>query len=117
MTIVPFPVIPKLYICNTATMDWNDLRNQVSNLSVYDIKAGVRKVQNGMFMQCMRPRTSSNATTSCHELHRDGGEGTRGDQQRAVGRINHNDAGDRERHSQLVRHITLEKPWTRTDML
>jgi hypothetical protein len=28
-------------------MDWNDLRNQVSNLSVYDLKAGVRKVQNG----------------------------------------------------------------------
>jgi hypothetical protein len=28
-------------------MDWNDIRNQVSNLSVYDIKAGVRKVQNG----------------------------------------------------------------------
>jgi epsin len=30
-------------------MDWNDLRNQVSNLSVYDLKAGVRKVQNGMY--------------------------------------------------------------------
>lgn len=28
-------------------MDWNDIRNQVSNLSVYDLKAGVRKVQNG----------------------------------------------------------------------
>jgi epsin len=31
-------------------MDWNDLRNQVSNLSVYDLKAGVRKVQNGMYI-------------------------------------------------------------------
>ena len=30
-------------------MDWNDLRNQVSNLSVYDLKAGVRKVQNGKY--------------------------------------------------------------------
>lgn len=29
-------------------MDWNDIRNQMSNLSVYDLKAGVRKVQNGM---------------------------------------------------------------------
>lgn len=28
-------------------MDWNDLRNQMSNLTVYDLKAGVRKVQNG----------------------------------------------------------------------
>jgi hypothetical protein len=34
---------------STAIMDWNDLRNQVSNLSVYDLKAGVRKVQNGMY--------------------------------------------------------------------
>lgn len=62
-------------------MDWNDLRNQVSNLSVYDIKAGVRKVQNGMFVYRLRPRMYSNAITSCHELHRDGGEGARGDQQ------------------------------------
>lgn len=28
-------------------MDWNDLKNQVSNLTLYDVKAGVRKVQNG----------------------------------------------------------------------
>ncbi|KAI6866716.1 ENTH-domain-containing protein [Hortaea werneckii] len=29
-------------------MDWNDLRNQVSNLTLYDVKAGVRKVQNAV---------------------------------------------------------------------
>ncbi|KAF2767859.1 ENTH-domain-containing protein [Teratosphaeria nubilosa] len=29
-------------------MDWNDLRNQVSNLTLYDLKAGVRKVQNAV---------------------------------------------------------------------
>jgi len=29
-------------------MDLNSLRDQVSNLSLYDLKAGVRKVQNGM---------------------------------------------------------------------
>ena len=29
-------------------MDLNSLKEQVSNLSLYDIKAGVRKVQNGM---------------------------------------------------------------------
>jgi len=28
-------------------MDWNDVKNQMSNLSLYDLKAGVRKVQNG----------------------------------------------------------------------
>lgn len=28
-------------------MDFNSLKDQVSNLSLYDIKAGVRKVQNG----------------------------------------------------------------------
>lgn len=28
-------------------MDFNSLREQVSNLTLYDLKAGVRKVQNG----------------------------------------------------------------------
>ena len=28
-------------------MDFNSLKDQVSNLSLYDLKAGVRKVQNG----------------------------------------------------------------------
>jgi epsin len=28
-------------------MDFNSLKDQVSNLTLYDIKAGVRKVQNG----------------------------------------------------------------------
>jgi epsin len=29
-------------------MDFDSLKNQVSNLTLYDLKAGVRKVQNGM---------------------------------------------------------------------
>lgn len=29
-------------------MDWNVLKDQVSNLSLYDVKASIRKVQNGM---------------------------------------------------------------------
>lgn len=29
-------------------MDFNNLKDQVSNLTLYDLKAGVRKVQNGM---------------------------------------------------------------------
>lgn len=30
-----------------ANMDFDSIRNQVSNLTLYDVKAGVRKVQNG----------------------------------------------------------------------
>ena len=30
-------------------MDFESLKSQVSNLTLYDLKAGVRKVQNGMF--------------------------------------------------------------------
>lgn len=30
-----------------AKMDWNSLKDQVSNISLYDVKASVRKVQNG----------------------------------------------------------------------
>lgn len=30
-------------------MDFNSLKDQVSNLTLYDLKAGVRKVQNGRF--------------------------------------------------------------------
>lgn len=29
-------------------MDFNDLKNQVSNLTLYDLKAGFRKAQNGV---------------------------------------------------------------------
>jgi hypothetical protein len=36
-------------------MDLNNIKKQVSNLTLYDIKAGVRKVQNGMWraVACM----------------------------------------------------------------
>jgi hypothetical protein len=62
-------------------MDWNDLRNQVSNLSVYDLKAGVRKVQNGMHTRVTGLRALSDTAASRHELHRNGVESARGDQQ------------------------------------
>jgi hypothetical protein len=68
-------------------MDWNDLRNQVSNLSVYDLKAGVRKVQNGMYTGVAGLRALSDTAASRHELYRDGVQGARGDQQRAMGSI------------------------------
>jgi hypothetical protein len=32
-------------------MDLNSLKDTVSNLTLYDIKAGVRKVQNGELLQ------------------------------------------------------------------
>jgi epsin len=30
-------------------MDLNNIKKQVSNLTLYDLKAGVRKMQNGLF--------------------------------------------------------------------
>lgn len=30
-------------------MDFSNLKDQVSNMTLYDLKAGVRKVQNGKF--------------------------------------------------------------------
>ena len=40
---------PLLFLrLTSAKMDLNSLKDQVSNLTLYDIKAGVRKVQNGM---------------------------------------------------------------------
>lgn len=61
-------------------MDWNDIRNQMSNLTVYDLKAGVRKVQNGKLECLARSRADPDQATSRHELHGDGGQGARGDQ-------------------------------------
>ena len=37
-----------------ANMDFDSLKNQVSNLTLYDVKAGVRKVQNGMHVHLHR---------------------------------------------------------------
>lgn len=31
-------------------MDWNNLQNSVSNLTLYDVKAGVRKMQNAVMV-------------------------------------------------------------------
>lgn len=40
-----FGCLPSLW--SVYTMDLSNIRDQVSNLTLYDIKAGVRKVQNG----------------------------------------------------------------------
>ena len=55
-------------------MDLSSLRDQVSNLTLYDLKAGVRKVQNGKIC----PQSISyraNLGDSGDELYRDGGKG------------------------------------------
>ncbi len=61
-------------------MDLASLKDQVTNLSLYDIKAGVRKVQNGEY--CIEQRNSAIAcpradigVRSCNELYRDGVKG------------------------------------------
>ena len=40
-------------------MDWNGIRDQVSNLTLYDVKAGVRKVQNGELLSGITVREQS----------------------------------------------------------
>lgn len=58
-------------------MDLNSLKSTVSNLTLYDIKAGVRKVQNGgfFFISAVVRASLTGLPISGHELHRDGGEG------------------------------------------
>ena len=71
-------------------MDFSSLREQVSNLTMYDLKAGVRKVQNGTLRPLLCPRqvrdswrrallpgglTSYFLRCSCYELHGNGGQG------------------------------------------
>lgn len=57
-------------------MDLNSLKEQVSNLTLYDLKAGVRKVQNGKLeANDSPPPKCSLHIFSRHELYRDGGEG------------------------------------------
>jgi epsin len=66
-------------------MDWNNLRDTVSNLTLYDVKAGVRKVQNGEWAWQGRWKIGrADEAHSGDELHGDGGQGAGGDQQRAV---------------------------------
>ena len=59
-------------------MDFNALKDQVSNLTFYDLKAGVRKVQNGKrslkgFDSVLRALAEFK---SCYELYRNGGKGS-----------------------------------------
>lgn len=58
----------------------DSLKEQVSNLTLYDLKAGVRKVQNGEFCSSLQNKLGMisrllTAVYSCYELYRNGGEG------------------------------------------
>jgi hypothetical protein len=107
-------------------MDINSLKDTVSNLTLYDLKAGVRKVQNGVSFP-WPPDVFSKLITdpSGNELHGDGGEGTvvlpvvlcafsdrgcdpgsRGHEQRAMGCILNADAGNCKWNIQLVSNMT-----------
>ena len=61
-------------------MNFDSLKDQVSNLTLYDLKAGVRKVQNGKPLElrlgCTARHDAYGAVSSGHELHRDGSKGT-----------------------------------------
>ena len=60
-------------------MDLASIKEQVTNLSLYDLKAGVRKVQNGGYYTKARTAIAwpqaDGGFFSCNELYRDGGEG------------------------------------------
>lgn len=70
----------------TASMDFASLKDQVANLTLYDLKAGVRKVQNGETPQhaCIQAARLTRQGSG-HELHRDGVKGARGNKQRTMG--------------------------------
>lgn len=47
--------IPYRASTQSPVMDWNNLKDTVSNMTLYDVKAGVRKVQNGRDLSCRFP--------------------------------------------------------------
>lgn len=60
-------------------MDLNDLKSQVSNLTLYDLKAGFRKAQNGnLSLETTTGLAVANVCHSGDELYRYGGEGAFG---------------------------------------
>ena len=60
-------------------MDFNSLKDQVAGITLYDLKAGVRKVQNGMW-QHSAPVQNYSPLVSGHELYGDGGKSPRGNE-------------------------------------
>ena len=86
-------------------MDINSLRDTVSNLTLYDLKAGVRKVQNGMSPVWLLDASQKLILDpSGDELHRDGGKGT------AVSSVALDAYSDQDFAIQ-VREATNNEPW------
>ena len=61
-------------------MDFASLKDQVTNLTLYDLKAGVRKVQNGKSFGLTgksnrNDRFTNPVHSSRYELYRDGSKG------------------------------------------
>lgn len=81
-------------------MDLDAIAEKVSNLGLYDIKAGFRKAQNGKHGS----HTSEDDKLlyvprySPHELYRTGVESPRSHQQRTLGMSYHFDARNRQCH-------------------
>ena len=57
-----------------AAMDLASLKEAAANLTLYDLKAGVRKVQNGTPPFAPTVLSLSSRLFSCDELHGDGGQ-------------------------------------------
>ena len=48
-TFLSIAAVRERLVLRLETMDFNSLKNTVSNLTLYDLKAGVRQLQNGKF--------------------------------------------------------------------
>jgi hypothetical protein len=106
-------------------MDFASLKDQVANLSLYDLKAGVRKVQNGEvvpknhFVHSKSDEHADPPPHSGYELYRNGGksnsyapfgmriadnsvQGSRSNEQRTMGRFLYLNARYRQWNLQLV---------------
>jgi hypothetical protein len=72
-------------------MDFNNLKKSVANLSLYDIKAGVRQLQNGTKTELLEERSQvADTIVSCHELYGNGSQSPRGHKQRTVSEVETN---------------------------
>lgn len=94
------------FLVSCRKMDFNSLRDQVSQISLYDVKAGIRKVQNGASRSVPMSESRINPDQSGHELHRDGGQGQGSNEQRAVGSLVDGHARDCQWYIQLVLRTT-----------
>lgn len=59
-------------------MDLESIKNRVANVSVYDLKAGFRKAQNGENGKYRQGSPEADGAYSGHELYSHGGNGTPG---------------------------------------